>query len=70
MKQAQENTKDEPPLPEEDVNKFFKQMVPPRLHPMVVAVQLNIYFMFQINLTFFSRKVQISVFLPNNNELR
>lgn len=48
VKRAQENAaraaKDEPPLPEEDVNKLFKPLpVPPRLNPMIVAGQINTY---------------------------
>ncbi|XP_053605791.1 eukaryotic translation initiation factor 3 subunit H [Plodia interpunctella] len=48
VKRAQENAaraaKDEPPLPEEDVNKLFKpHPVPPRLNPMIVAGQINTY---------------------------
>lgn len=48
LKRAQENAaraaKDEPPLPEEDVNKLFKpHTVPPRLNPMIVAGQINTY---------------------------
>lgn len=48
MKRAQENTaralKDEPPLPEEDINKLFRpQPVPPRLNPMIVAGQIDTY---------------------------
>ncbi|KAH9628990.1 hypothetical protein HF086_001900 [Spodoptera exigua] len=47
-KRTQENlaraAKDEPPLPEEDVNKLFKpHPVPPRLNPMIVAGQINTY---------------------------
>ena len=48
LKRAQENAaraaKDEPPLPEDDVNKLFKpHPVPPRLNPMIVAGQINTY---------------------------
>lgn len=47
-KRAQENAaraaKDEPPLPEEDINKLFRpQPVPPRLQPMLTAGQINTY---------------------------
>ncbi|CAK1549645.1 unnamed protein product [Leptosia nina] len=48
LKRAQENAaraaKDEPALPDEDVNKLFKPLpVPPRLNPMIVAGQINTY---------------------------
>ncbi|KAB0797428.1 hypothetical protein PPYR_08422 [Photinus pyralis] len=48
LKRSQENAsraaKDEPPLPEEDVNKLFRpQPVPPRLNPMIIAGQINTY---------------------------
>ncbi|KAF5294172.1 hypothetical protein FQR65_LT10883 [Abscondita terminalis] len=47
-KRSQENAtraaKDEPPLPEEDVNKLFRpHPVPPRLNPMIIAGQINTY---------------------------
>lgn len=46
--QAQENAarqaKDEPPLPDEDINKLFRPIpVPHRLNPMMVAGQVNAY---------------------------
>ncbi|KAK9872295.1 hypothetical protein WA026_017097 [Henosepilachna vigintioctopunctata] len=46
QKRAQENAaraaKDEPPLPEEDINKMFRpHPVPPRLNPMIIAGQIN-----------------------------
>lgn len=48
QKRAQENAariaKDEPPLPEEDINKLFRPPpVPPRLNPMIIAGQVNTY---------------------------
>lgn len=48
QKRAQENAaraaKDEPPLPEEDINKLFRpHPVPPRLSPMIIAGQINTY---------------------------
>ncbi|XP_072389431.1 eukaryotic translation initiation factor 3 subunit H [Diabrotica undecimpunctata] len=48
QKRAQENAarvaKDEPPLPEEDINKLFRpHPVPPRLNPMIIAGQVNTY---------------------------
>ncbi|KAI4464871.1 JAB1/Mov34/MPN/PAD-1 ubiquitin protease [Popillia japonica] len=48
QKRAQENSaraaKDEPPLPEEDINKMFRpHPVPPRLNPMLIAGQINTY---------------------------
>ncbi|KAJ8926487.1 hypothetical protein NQ314_021146 [Rhamnusium bicolor] len=48
QKRAQENAaraaKDEPPLPEEDINKLFRpHPVPPRLNPMIIAGQINTY---------------------------
>lgn len=47
-KRAQENAiraaKDEPPLPDEDINKLLRPLpVPPRLNPMIVAGQINTY---------------------------
>jgi translation initiation factor 3 subunit H len=46
--QSQENAarqaKDEPPLPEEDLNKLFRPIpVPQRLNPMIVSGQINTY---------------------------
>jgi hypothetical protein len=36
--------KDEPPLPEEDLNKIFRPIpVPPRLSPMLMAAQVSAY---------------------------
>ncbi|BES88273.1 Eukaryotic translation initiation factor 3 subunit F-1 [Nesidiocoris tenuis] len=36
--------KDEPPLPEEDINKLFRPiMVPPRLVPMIMSAQVDAY---------------------------
>ena len=36
--------KDEPPLPEDDVNKLFRPIsVPPRLSPMIMAGQVDAY---------------------------
>lgn len=48
QKRAQENAaraaKDEPPLPEDDVNKLFRPIsVPPRLSPMIMAGQVDAY---------------------------
>ncbi|XP_019876156.1 eukaryotic translation initiation factor 3 subunit H [Aethina tumida] len=48
QKRAQENAaraaKDEPPLPEEDINKLFRpHPVPLRLNPMIFAGQINTY---------------------------
>lgn len=48
QKRAQENAsraaKDEPALPEEDLNKLFRpHPVPPRLNPMIVAGQISTY---------------------------
>lgn len=48
QKRAQENAaraaKDEPPLPEDDVNKLFRpHPVPPRLTPMLTAGQISTY---------------------------
>jgi len=48
QKRSQENAaraaKDEPPLPDEDVNKLFRpHPVPPRLNPMIIAGQINTY---------------------------
>lgn len=48
QKRTQENAaraaKDEPPLPEEDINKLFRpHPVPPRLNPMIIAGQINTY---------------------------
>lgn len=48
QKRAQENAartaKDEPPLPEEDINKLFRpHPVPPRLNPMIIAGQISTY---------------------------
>lgn len=48
QKRTQENAaraaKDEPPLPEEDLNKLFRPPpVPLRLNPMIVAGQINTY---------------------------
>ncbi|KAF5303175.1 hypothetical protein FQA39_LY10088 [Lamprigera yunnana] len=48
QKRSQENAsraaKDEPLLPEEDVNKLFRpHPVPPRLNPMIIAGQINTY---------------------------
>ncbi|CAK9800606.1 Eukaryotic translation initiation factor 3 subunit H [Anthophora quadrimaculata] len=47
-KRAQENAaraaKDEPPLPDDDINKLMRPLpVPPRLNPMIVAGQINTY---------------------------
>lgn len=47
-KRAQENasrlSKDEAPLPEEDINKLFRpHPVPPRLNPMIVSGQIGTY---------------------------
>lgn len=47
-KRAQENAaraaKDEPPLPDDDINKLLRPLpVPPRLNPMIVAGQINTY---------------------------
>lgn len=47
-KRAQENAaraaKDEPPLPDDDINKIMRPLpVPPRLNPMIVAGQINTY---------------------------
>ncbi|XP_049788231.1 eukaryotic translation initiation factor 3 subunit H [Schistocerca cancellata] len=48
QKRAQENAnrqgKNEPPLPEEDINKLFRPIpVPQRLNPMIVSGQINTY---------------------------
>ncbi|XP_043290139.1 eukaryotic translation initiation factor 3 subunit H [Venturia canescens] len=48
QKRAQENAaraaKDEPPLPDDDINKLMRPLpVPPRLNPMIVAGQINTY---------------------------
>ncbi|CAB3371580.1 eukaryotic translation initiation factor 3 subunit H [Cloeon dipterum] len=48
QKRAQENAarqaKDEPPLPDEDINKLFRPLpTPQRLNPMIVAGQVNAY---------------------------
>lgn len=48
QKRAQENAmraaKDEPPLPEDDINKLIRPLpIPPRLNPMIVAGQINTY---------------------------
>ncbi|XP_046739015.1 eukaryotic translation initiation factor 3 subunit H [Diprion similis] len=48
QKRAQENAaraaKDEPPLPDDDINKLLRPLpVPPRLNPMIVAGQINTY---------------------------
>lgn len=48
QKRAQENaarlSKDEPALPEEDINKLFRpHPVPPRLNPMIVSGQIETY---------------------------
>lgn len=48
QKRSQENAarqaKDEPPLPEEDLNKLFRPIpVPQRLNPMIVSGQINTY---------------------------
>ncbi|KAL1490450.1 hypothetical protein ABEB36_013139 [Hypothenemus hampei] len=48
QKRAQENAaraaKDEPPLPEEDINKLFRpHPLPHRLNPMIIAGQINTY---------------------------
>lgn len=48
QKRAQENAaraaKDEPPLPEEDINKLFRpHPVPQRLNPMIIAGQIGTY---------------------------
>lgn len=47
-KRAQENAaraaKDEPPLPDDDINKMFRPIpVPPRLSPMIMAGQVDAY---------------------------
>ena len=48
FQQSQENAarqaKDEPPLPEEDLNKLFRPIpVPQRLNPMIVSGQISTY---------------------------
>lgn len=48
LKRSQENAtrqgKNEPPLPEEDINKLFRPIpVPQRLNPMIVSGQINTY---------------------------
>ncbi|XP_063988129.1 eukaryotic translation initiation factor 3 subunit H [Diachasmimorpha longicaudata] len=48
QKRAQENAarvaKDEPPLPDDDINKLLRPLpVPPRLNPMIVAGQISTY---------------------------
>ncbi|XP_012283639.1 eukaryotic translation initiation factor 3 subunit H [Orussus abietinus] len=48
LKRAQENAaraaKDEPPLPDDDINKLIRPLpVPPRLNPMIVAGQISTY---------------------------
>ncbi|KAL1124652.1 hypothetical protein AAG570_001276 [Ranatra chinensis] len=48
QKRLQENAaraaRDEPPLPEEDINKLFRPIpVPPRLTPMIMAGQIDAY---------------------------
>jgi len=37
-------SKDEPPLPDDDIQKLFRPIpTPPRLNPMMVAGQINAY---------------------------
>ncbi|KAK6632131.1 hypothetical protein RUM44_007161 [Polyplax serrata] len=44
LENAARQAKDEPPLPDDDINKMFRPIpTPPRLNPMIVAGQINAY---------------------------